>query len=135
VFVYGLGLIRVSGRRTFGKWSALDVIVSVTAGSALSRALTGNAALGGTLAAVTVLIALHWLMAHGVARSRALSCIAEGRPVVLGCGGTLDERARLRHAVSLADIEEALHRRGLDELPQKGRVTLEPNGTINAVDP
>lgn len=42
IFAYGLFLMRHSGRRTFGKWSALDVIVSVIVGSTFSRALTGN---------------------------------------------------------------------------------------------
>lgn len=45
VFSYGLALVRIAGRRIFGKWSALDIIVSVIVGSNLSRALTGSAAL------------------------------------------------------------------------------------------
>src|SRR3954469_24935786 len=69
IFVYGLALVRIAGRRVFGKWSALDVIVSIIIGSNLSRALTGSAALWGTLAATTLLIALHWVLAKLVARS------------------------------------------------------------------
>ena len=45
VFAYGLLLVRVAGRRIFGKWSALDIIVSIVVGSNLSRALTGSAEL------------------------------------------------------------------------------------------
>ena len=41
VFIYGLAIMRVAGRRVFGKWAALDIIVSVIVGSNLSRALTG----------------------------------------------------------------------------------------------
>jgi len=40
VFAYGLLLVRLAGRRIFGKWSALDIIVSIMVGSNLSRALT-----------------------------------------------------------------------------------------------
>jgi hypothetical protein len=29
IFFYGLILLRMSGRRTFGRWSALDIIVSL----------------------------------------------------------------------------------------------------------
>lgn len=42
IFAYGLVLVRVAGRRVFGKWAALDIIVSVIVGSNLSRALTGK---------------------------------------------------------------------------------------------
>ncbi len=132
IFVYGLALIRISGRRTFGKWSALDVIVSVTAGSALSRALTGNAPLWGTLAAAAVLIALHWIVARGVSRSPRLSRWVEGSAVLIARNGQLDEEARRRHSISHADIGEALRRKGIASVAEAGHVTLEPNGMINA---
>ncbi len=45
IFAYGLVLVQLSGRRTFGKWSALDVIVSIMLDSSQSRALTGSAPL------------------------------------------------------------------------------------------
>ena len=43
VFAYGLLVVRIAGRRLFGKWGALDIIVSLVVGSSLSRAMTGNA--------------------------------------------------------------------------------------------
>lgn len=133
IFAYGLALIRISGRRTFGKWSALDVIVSITAGSALSRALTGGAPLWGTLAATAVLIALHWIVARGVSQSERLSRLFEGAPVIIARDGTLNEDARLSHAISHADIGEALRRKGMTDVGDARHLTLEPNGMINAV--
>ena len=50
-------------------------------GSNLSRALTGNAHLWGTLAATTLLMALHWLLSHAAARSPWLSHLVEGRSI------------------------------------------------------
>ncbi len=32
IFFFGLALVRLSGRRVFAKWSALDIIVSITHG-------------------------------------------------------------------------------------------------------
>ena len=131
VFIYGLALVRISGRRTFGKWSALDVIVSITAGSALSRALTGSAPLGGTMAAAAVLVGLHWFVGKLVAHNRQFAGVVEGKPVVLAEQGRLDEALRLHHAVSQADLAEALHRKDLEDVAEALRVTLEPNGKIN----
>src|SRR3954469_13579004 len=87
IFGYGLALVRVAGRRVFGKWAALDIIVSIVVGSNLSRALTGNAALLGTLAATTLLMALHWLLAHAAARSSRLSSLLEGPAIELARDG------------------------------------------------
>ena len=36
VFCYGLAVVRLAGRRVFGKWAALDFIVSIIVGSSLS---------------------------------------------------------------------------------------------------
>src|SRR5919199_1332388 len=107
VFIYGLALVRVAGRRVFGKWAALDIIVSIVVGSNLSRALTGSADLGGTLAATTLLMALHWLMAQGVARSKRLSHLFEGSVIELARTGRHDPSQFLRHAISEGDLHEA----------------------------
>ncbi len=130
VFVYGLGLMRLSGRRTFGKWSALDIVVSVIVGSSLSRVLTANAPLWSTLAAMAVLIALHWAAAKAAASSEWWSRLLEGRPVVLARDGEVQEQARLRYSISQVDLLEALHEKGLTAIEQAAFITLEPNGKL-----
>ena len=133
VFVYGLLLVRVAGRRVFGKWSALDIIVSIVVGSNLSPALTGNAPLWGTLAATTLLMALHWVLAHASALWPAASRVLEGRPIALAEASRLDETRRKLNAVSEADLNEALRQQGLSGLEKAERVTLEPSGRITIV--
>jgi uncharacterized membrane protein YcaP (DUF421 family) len=73
IFAYGLALVRLAGRRVFGRWAALEIVVAIIVSSNLSRTLNGTAHLGGTLAATTLLMVLHWLLAQGVARSKRLS--------------------------------------------------------------
>ena len=133
IFIYGLALVRIAGRRMFGKWSALDIIVSIMIGSNLSRALTGSAQLGGTLAATTLLILLHWLLASMAARSRRFSHIVEGSSVELGKGGRLDSKILVRHAVSEADLNEALRGAGLQDASGTRIVVLEPSGKISVL--
>jgi uncharacterized membrane protein YcaP (DUF421 family) len=87
IFAYGFALVRIAGRRVFGKWAALDIIVSIIVGSSLSRAVTGNAALFGTLTAMTLLIGLHWVLSHAAARSPRLSRLLEGSAIELARNG------------------------------------------------
>lgn len=133
VFVYGLILIRLAGRRVFGKWSALDIIVSIILGSSLARTLTGNAPLWGTLAATTLLMALHWVLAHASAFWPSVSHVLEGRPIPLAEANSLDEARRKWNAVSEADLNEALRQKGLSGLEKAKRVMLEPSGRITIV--
>jgi uncharacterized membrane protein YcaP (DUF421 family) len=133
IFTYGLVIVRLAGRRIFGRWAALDVIVSLIIGSNLSRALTGSAPLWGTLAASTLLIALHGLLGHAVARFRWVSRVLEGHAIRLAPGGTLDEGRRKAHAVSEADLKEALRDRGLERMDDVSDVVLEPSGKLTAL--
>ena len=133
IFIFGLAMLRLSGRRTFAQWSALDTIVVVVAGSALGRAMTANAPFLATLAAVAVLVGIHVIFAWGVAESRTFSAIIEGAPVVLGENGNLDHDARKAHLVSNADLGEALRRRGIEHPSQAKSITLEPSGRITIV--
>lgn len=88
IFVYGLLLLRISGRRTFARWSALDIILSVITGSCLGRALTGGAPL---------------------------------------------EPQMLHYNISETDCHEALRVRGIQDVAQTRRITLEPSGNITVL--
>lgn len=130
IFAYGLLLLRIAGRRIFGKWSALDIVLSIVIGSNLSRALTGGAPLGGTLAATTLLVGLHWLLAQLSARIPAVSRVLEGGAVTLAVDGRTMSAQRLRHAISHADLAEALRQSGVSQPDEAALVTLEPSGKI-----
>lgn len=130
IFFYGLLVVRVFGRRIFGRWAALDITVSIVTGSNLSRALTGSADLWGTLLATTLLMALHATFSRAAARSSWISGLVEGRPITLGERGLFDRRALIRHGVSEADLDEALHGAGLADWSAADRVVLEPSGKI-----
>ncbi|HEY2033887.1 MAG TPA: YetF domain-containing protein [Rhizomicrobium sp.] len=138
IFFYGLVALRISGKRTFARWSALDMVISIIVGSNLSRALTGGAPLGGTLAAVAVLVAMHLICSFAAAHSQWWSHVLEGSGVTLGEGGTVDERRLKQHLISREDLREALRQKGVERVDQTKHVTLEANGKISVlhkVDP
>jgi uncharacterized membrane protein YcaP (DUF421 family) len=133
IFAYGLVVVRLGGRRVFAQWNALDIIVAIITGSTLSRTLTGNADLFGSLLATTLLMVLHWALAHAAARWPNWSRVLEGPPVRLAVDGRLDEHALLRHAVSPTALAEALRSAGI-ESPQHARlIVLEPSGAISVL--
>lgn len=133
IFAYGLVLVRVAGRRVFGKWAALDIVVSIIAGSNLSRALTGNAPLAGTLAATTLLMALHWVLARVAARSRRFSELVEGAPIELARAGETRPGSVWWGGISPHDLGEALRQSGVEDVTATRLVMLEPSGKITVL--
>jgi uncharacterized membrane protein YcaP (DUF421 family) len=133
IFVYGLVMLRLSGRRTFARWSALDLIISIVVGSALARTMTGSAPLMGTLAAVAVLVILHMAFSFAVARSERLSDIIEGDAITLGRGGMINHGMRRRHYISSEDLTEALRRQGVERIEDTKAIYLEANGKISVI--
>lgn len=133
IFAYGLLVVRIAGRRVFGRWSALDIVISIIVGSNLSRALTGTAPLFGTLAATSLLMLLHWVLAQLAARSAAVSRIVEGKPIELGRDGAIESPVLRRLAVSQADLEEALRQSGIERVEDSRILMLEPSGKISVI--
>lgn len=133
IFFYGLLLVRVAGRRVFGQWTAIDIIVAIVTGSTLSRALTGNADLFGTLAATTLLMVLHWCVSHASARWPALSRLVEGLPVRLGSQGRVSEALLRRNAISPAALDQAMRGAGIDNAEAAQLIVLEPSGKISVI--
>ena len=133
IFVYGVLAVRLAGRRIFARWSAIDIVVSIVAGSNLSRALTGPAPLWGTLAATTLLFVLHWLVAHAVVRWPRVSALVEGTPIEIGRAGRIDARRARSGKLSTADLDEALRQAGVEDAGATSRVILEPSGRISVL--
>jgi uncharacterized membrane protein YcaP (DUF421 family) len=136
IFVYGLLLLRVSGPRMFGRWSALDFVITIMVGSALARAMTGSAPLVGTMVAAAVMAFLHVTLAHCVARSSKLAHALEGKAVTLIDHGQIDHRARIWNKISEADLREALRQEGIDgeeHIDNVKAMTLEPSGKLSVI--
>lgn len=136
IFCYGLILLRLSGPRLFGHWSALDIVISIMVGSALARTMTGGAPLVGTMAAAAVMAFLHVILAHWVARNQTVAHIIEGEAVMLVDHGDIDHAQRQRSKISMADLREALRQEGVDGEAHISNVkvmTLEPSGHLSVV--
>lgn len=132
VFLFGLLVIRLFGRRAFGKQTPLDIVLAILIGSNLSRTMTGNAPLGATLAATAILVMLYWLNSRFAARWHGFSAALKGRAIRLVRDGTADEERMRRHGVSEGDLVEAARQSGLarDDVRQ---AYLERNGDISVI--
>ena len=133
IFLFGIVLVRVAGKRVFGKWGALDIVLSVVIGSNLSRALTGTAPFVETLITTTALVAMHAALAATAVRVPALGPLMKGRAACLTRDGAFDEKALRRHGIGKHDLEEALREAGLTRRDQAAEAWIERNGDISII--
>lgn len=133
IMAFGVVLVRIAGKRVFGKWGAIDILVSIIIGSNLSRALTGDAPLLATLAATTLLVILHAALAGLAARVHWIGPLVKGRPERIVLAGEPDHKAMRRHGVGPHDLEEALREGGVLRCEDVAEAWVERNGEISVI--
>ena len=133
IFLYGIVLVRFAGKRVFGKWGAIDIVLSVIIGSNLSRALTGNAPFAETLVATTALVGLHAALTAAAVRAPALGPLIKGKPACLASDGRIDDSALARHGVGRHDFDEAVRAAGLSRADDVAEAWIERNGDISII--
>lgn len=134
IFFYLLLLVRVGGKRVFGKNTSFDIVLGVMLGSVLSRCLTGNAKFFPTLVASAVLVFLHAFLANLSFRSSKVGHTVKGKEALLVRDGTPIWETMRRTNVTEHDILEALRiSSGQVDLAQVKEAYLERNGSISFV--
>ena len=133
ILIFGLLLIRLFGRRAFGRQNPLDIVVSIVVGSNLSRTLTGNSPFLPTLAGTAALVILFWLLELGTARWHSLGYLLKGEPVRLAHDHQIDRDAMKRWGVTDRDLEEAARSSGMSGLETVKHAVLERSGKISTI--
>ncbi|MCA8829629.1 DUF421 domain-containing protein [Hymenobacter pini] len=134
VFVVALGLLRLSGRRTFRGNSALDMVVKFMFGALLSRVIIADAPMLITFVAAGALVLVHRALAALLYFSPTLHRLVKGSASVLAEGANVQHeqlrRASLSEQDMLAGVRAAA---GTDDLHTLEKVRLEHDGSITAV--
>lgn len=134
VYVFAVLAVRLGSRRFLGKASAFDVVVAITIGSILSRAVDGSSPFLIALVSVAALVGMHGLLAALANRLRWFGPLVKGSPVLLVRDGQVDLRGMRRSGVSQGDLEEALRLQARDtDLSRVRAAYLERNGSISVL--
>lgn len=134
VYFVLLAMIRLSGKRTMGQFTAFDMLLVVLLGNAVQNALLGSdtSVAGGLLLAAT-LIGLNWLVGLASARSRRMEVLVEGSPVLLARDGKVYKDVLRRELISREDFEKTLRENGCEDIGDIRLAVLETNGHITLV--
>jgi uncharacterized membrane protein YcaP (DUF421 family) len=133
VYAALLVLLHLAGKRQLAQLNSFDRVVLLLLSNVVQNAIIGNdnSLLGGLLGAA-ILLAVNYALVRVAFMSPRFGKTIQGGATVLYERGHVEHKALRREAVTREELVAALRRQGLD-LDDVERVTLEPEGTFNAV--
>ncbi|CAB3700577.1 DUF421 domain-containing protein [Paraburkholderia rhynchosiae] len=134
VFVITLLLIRISGRRSFGKRSPFDSVVVILLGATLGRAIVGASPFVPTVLASLMIVVCHRLLAWACMRSHALERLVGGVEREVYSNGAFNEREMNAALMTPADVRESVRQTmGSRSLDNVAAAILERNGEVSVI--
>ncbi len=105
IYVSALAMMRLAGDRRFGgRYTDFDIVLSITFGSLLSRAINGSGPLWVTIVAGCVLVALNRIFTFISDRSPLFSQLISGKPLTLIQNGEIQSDNMKKAHISQTDL-------------------------------
>ena len=133
-YLYVIVLVRVAGKRTVASLTSFDWILNVALGSLVAVAMTSPDKFWETVASITLVVALQWIVSRLAFHSRAVSRAVTAEPSLLVHQGRFLRDAMARARVNEDEIATALRGAGLTRLDQAGAVVMETGGNLVVLD-
>lgn len=134
VYFIALILIRISGRRTFGKRSPFDNTLAIILGAILSRAVVGASPFIPTIACSLLLVVLHRGIAWVRLNHKGIRVLLEGNTIPLFRNGKLDKDALSKSLIAEDElIGDVRLKSNLNALEQVDEIFMETTGEVSVV--
>ena len=134
VFCLALILLRISGRRSFGIKTPLDLIISVLLGSILSRAIVGASPFIPVIVCALTIVILHRVFSLMSIYNKGFRHLAEGKKIMVFENGKFLHKNMRKALVDEEDILQKVRKQTFqDNLKNIDRIYMERNGEITVV--
>jgi uncharacterized membrane protein YcaP (DUF421 family) len=134
IFFITLALIRISGRRTFGKRSAFDNTSAIILGAVLSRAVVGASPFVPTVACCLVLVLLHRGLAWISIKNKLVGQLIKGDEIPLYRNGKLNEENLRKSLLSENDLLSDVRLKGnVKTLNEVSEIYMETGGEVSII--
>jgi uncharacterized membrane protein YcaP (DUF421 family) len=133
VYLVLIGYVRFGKKRFLGQATAFDAILVIVIGSIASRAISGTAPFGASLAGTFVLVLVHWVISYFTEDSAILGSILKGRDTILVKNGRVNRKALRGEHMSPDDLAEDLRQEGVREPSEVEEARLERSGKLSVI--
>ena len=112
VFFLAIVMIKIGGRRMFGRQAAFDIVISITMGALLAKAIAGNAKFIPIIISTFLLVVLYRLLARATFNYDHLGKLIKGDADILIKDGKVITYAMRKNNITEKDILEAARTAG-----------------------
>ena len=133
VFAVLIAYLRIAKKRFLGQATAFDAILVIVIGSISSRAISGTAPFGASLAGTLTLIVMHWLLSFASMYVGGLSGLVKGHSTMIIRNGSIDRRALRSAHMTEDDLAEDLRAEGIASPRQVKEARLERSGNLSVI--
>jgi uncharacterized membrane protein YcaP (DUF421 family) len=134
IYFIALLLIRISGRRTFGKKTAFDNTIVIILGAVLSRAVVGASAFVPTVVCSLCFVLLHRLLAWICLFNERFAHLLRGESMVLFEDGKLNtgnmETGLINKNELMGDVRM---KAGTNDLATIDKIYMESTGELSVI--
>ncbi len=133
VYAVMLAVIRLSGKRTIGSFSAFDFLVALMLGEVVDEIIYGNVSMAQGFIGVGVVAVLHYLNSWLTYWDHGFGHLLEGSPTVVLEKGQLHYPGMRAERMNEKDVLSELRLHGVDDLREVKLAVIEYNGQLSVI--
>jgi len=134
VYFIALVLIRISGKRTFGKKSAFDTTIAIILGAVLSRAIVGASPFLSTIGGSLILVIIHRALGMIILNNKIAGKLLKGEKILLYKNGAVNEtnlrKCLMTHEDLMSDVRLKANDNNLNNISE---IYMENSGELSVV--
>ena len=132
VYLFLIGLLRLTGKRQIGEFSPLDLILLLILSNAVQNSMSaGDNSLIGGLISATTLVGINYFVNLLMFKNKKFEAILEGGSQVLISQGKIFEEVMNDAKLTRLELDSTLRLAGYFELKKVKLAILENNGRVS----
>lgn len=134
VYIFIIFAIRLFGKKELAQLSIIDLVLILLISNSVQNAMVGdNTSLLGGLTAATSLFVVNWILKNLIFRSKNLSEIVQGNPLMLVYHGKIIQKHLDQAKFSNKELEAAVREHGVQYIKDVDIAILEVDGNISVL--
>ncbi|HEY7407139.1 MAG TPA: YetF domain-containing protein [Gemmatimonadaceae bacterium] len=133
VYAVMLAIIRFSGKRTIGMFSAFDFLVAIMLGEVVDEIIYGSVSMAQGFVGLGVIALLHYGNSWLTYWDHGFGHLLEGSPTVVLEKGQLHYPGMRAERMNEKDVLSELRLRGVDDLREVKVAVVEYNGELSVI--
>ena len=132
VYLFLIGLLRLTGKRQIGEFSPLDLILLLILSNAVQNSMSaGDNSLVGGLISATTLVGINYLVNLLMFKSKKFEAVLEGGFQVIISDGKVCDEVMNEAKLTRLELDSTLRLAGYFEISKVKLAILENNGRVS----